>query len=430
MQRTKNIKKIFFTVVNACEVKNILVLFLFFTCHLAFAKTITVSADGPQKSIQKAIDSAVPFDTILVKAGHYIEFDIQIDKPLYVIGENYPIIDGDHKTEIIRIMADSVLFKGFQIQNVGFSFTKDWAGIKIDNKDYCTIEDNILLDTYFGIYLKKANHTVLKNNILKGVPKNEVNSGNGIHLWYCENALIEGNEIYGHRDGIYFEFVENSKIVGNLSQGNIRYGLHFMFSNHDDYVDNTFKNNGTGVAVMFSRFILMKNNNFLDNWGTANYGLLFKEIYDGELSGNLFKNNTTAIFADGSNRIKIINNEFRSNGWAMNIFSSCMNNEIANNNFISNTFDLTTNGTRNTNDYHDNYWDQYAGYDLDKDGIGDVPYRPVRLFSYLIGKVPESIILLRSFFIDMINIAEKIAPVLTPQTLIDEYPKMKPIIYD
>ena len=414
----------------ACRIKSITVMILVFACHFALPKTIIVSKESSQNSIKKAVNDALPFDTILVKPGHYIEYDIYIDKPLYVIGEDYPVIDGDHTSEIIVIKSDSVLFKGFQIQNVGFSFTKDWAGIKIDNKDYCTIEDNILLDSYFGIYLKKADHIVVRNNIMKGIAKDEVNSGNGIHLWYCENALIEKNQINGHRDGIYFEFVENSKIIENVSEGNIRYGLHFMFSNHDDYIGNTFKNNGTGVAVMFSRFINMKKNTFIDNWGTANYGLLFKEIYDGELSENVFQNNTIAIFADGSNRIKIINNEFRDNGWAMNIFSSCMDNEIAYNNFISNTFDLTTNGTRSQNVYHDNYWDQYAGYDLDKDGIGDVPYRPVRLFSYLIGKVPEAIILLRSFFIDMINIAEKIAPVLTPQSLMDERPKMKLITYD
>jgi nitrous oxidase accessory protein len=398
--------------------------------QLAIASVIQVSPNGNTSSIQKAINTASPYDTILVNEGTYIEYNIQITKPLYIIGHNLPVIDGDHQAEIITIMSDSVLFKGFQVQNVGFSFTKDWAGIKVDNKDYSVIEDNILLDTYFGIYLKKSNHAILRNNRLKSKAENEVNSGNGIHLWYCEDILIENNQISGHRDGIYFEFVESSKILNNISEGNIRYGLHFMFSNHDDYIGNVFKNNGTGVAVMFSDHIIMKNNRFVDNWGSTNYGLLFKEIYDGELSGNIFQNNTVGIFADGSNRIKIINNEFRGNGWAMNIFSSCMDNEIAYNNFISNTFDLTTNGKRNTNDFHDNYWDQYSGYDLDKDGIGDVPHRPVRLFSYLISKVPESIILLRSFFIDMLNIAERVAPVLTPQSLTDERPRMKLNIYD
>jgi len=412
------------------KVRAFYVLIFWFGGQLLSAKSIVVVPDHSSNLIKQTIEIAQPFDTVLIKTGRYVEYDIEINKPLTLIGVDRPIIDGDYKGEIIRITSDSVVFSGFQIQNVGFSFTRDWAGIKIDNKDYITIADNILLDTYFGIYLKKTKHSIIRNNLLQSKAVNEVNSGNGIHLWYCEDILIEQNQVRGHRDGIYFEFVENSKIVENISEGNIRYGLHFMFSNHDNYIGNTFRNNGTGVAVMFSNFINMRNNKFVDNWGTANYGLLFKEIYDGELSGNIFDNNTVGIFADGSNRIKIINNEFRSNGWALNIFSSCMDNEIAHNNFISNTFDLTTNGTRNNNDFHDNYWDKYTGYDLDKDGIGDVPYRPVRLFSYLIGKVPESIILLRSFFIDMINIAEKIAPVLTPQSLMDERPKMKLNLYD
>lgn len=392
---------------------------------VALADTIEVHPEGAVRSIQEAVFIAEPHDTILVHAGKYFEHDIQIDKPLHLIGIDQPLIDGDHQSEIITIQADSVVFKGFKIQHVGFSFTKDWAGIKVDNKDHCTIEDNVLYDTFFGIYLKKSKHTIVRNNRLQSHAENEINSGNGIHLWYCEDILIEDNQVRGHRDGIYFEFVENSRITGNISEGNIRYGLHFMFSNHDDYIGNTFKNNGTGVAVMFSDHINMKDNYFLDNWGTTNYGLLFKEIYDGELSGNVFQNNTTGIFADGSNRIRIVNNEFRNNGWAMNIFSSCMDNEIAYNNFIANTFDLTTNGKKNHNDFHHNYWDQYTGYDLDRNGIGDIPHRPVRLFSYLIGKVPESIILLRSFFIDMLNVAEKVAPVLTPQSLVDIQPMMK-----
>lgn len=399
-------------------------------CYFVHATTITVRAGNGTKTIQKAIDAAVPYDTIMVLPGTYMEWDILINKPLFVIGVDYPVIDGDHQSEIITIAADSVLFRGFKVKHVGFSYTKDWAAIKIDTKNHCIIEDNILIDSFFGIYLKKTNNTTVRNNILRGKAENEVNSGNGIHLWYCNDVVIENNQVLRHRDGIYLEFVERSLITGNTSEGNIRYGLHFMFSNHDDYIGNTFKNNGTGVAVMFSSFINMKNNRFIDNWGTTNYGLLLKEIKDGELSGNLFQNNTTGIFADGSNRLKILNNEFRSNGWAINLFSSSMDNELAYNNFIANTFDLTTNGKRNTNNFHHNYWDQYVGYDIDKDGIGDVPHRPVRLFSYLIGMVPESIILMRSFFIDMLNIAEKVAPVLTPQSLTDDQPRMKRNVHD
>ena len=141
----------------ACIIKCTSILLLFFACHCSFSKTIEVRKNG-QHAIQKAIDAAHPNDTILVYQGTYTEHDIQITKPLIIHGIGRPIIDGEHKGEVIIVMADSVVFKGFEIQNVGFSFTKDWAGIKLDNKNYCTIEDNILLDSYFGIYLKKSNH--------------------------------------------------------------------------------------------------------------------------------------------------------------------------------------------------------------------------------------------------------------------------------
>jgi len=406
----------------------LLVLFALIALTWAEGKNARISP-GPG-ILQLSINRASPHDTLFVIAGTYKEYEIKITKPLTLIGLDMPVVDGDRKGEIFIIQADSVTIRGFLMQNVGYSFTQDWAGIKVEESDYATIEENSLLDAYFGIYLKKVKYSTVRNNKIIGKATNEVNSGNGIHLWYCSDNLIEGNEITGHRDGIYFEFVENSKIINNNSHGNVRYGLHFMFSNKDDYIGNTFRKNGTGVAVMYSDHINMINNQFLDNWGTTSYGLLFKDIRDGELTGNKFINNTVGLFSDGCNRLKITNNEFRNNGWAMNVFANSMDNEFAHNNFIGNSFDLTTNSAQSTNSYHHNYWDQYTGYDLDKDGVGDVPHRPVKLFSYLIGKVPESIILMRSFFIDMLNIAEKVAPVFTPQSLVDTQPTMKQIVYD
>ena len=398
---------------------------------LGFARIDTLKVGNQAfQSITEAIAHTKSHDVILVEKGIYDETDIVIDKPLTLIGVDQPVVDGQQKSQIFLIQADSVTLSGFQIQNVGKSYTVDWAGIKLDQSQHCLIEDNVLVNTFFGIYLKKAHHNIIRNNDIAGKAVDEVNSGNGIHLWYSNNNLVEGNHIRGHRDGIYFEFVDNSRIINNTSEHNLRYGLHFMFSNNDQYIGNTFRANGTGVAVMFSKKIKMNYNHFLDNWGTVSYALLFKEIYDGELKGNEFRRNTTAIFADGSNRIDIAQNNFTGNGWAMNIYGNCFDNKIRENNFISNTFDIASNNSKNHNTYEGNYWDQYAGYDLDLDGYGDVPYRPVKLFSFIQNRVPESIILLRSFFIEIINIAERVTPVLTPEDLIDKKPKMKQFHYD
>jgi len=238
---------------------------------------------------------------------------------------------------------------------------------------------------------------------------------------------IIGNTISGHRDGIYFEFVTNSIIWRNTSTKNIRYGLHFMFSNNDTYAVNTFMNNGAGVAVMFSNKVKMFNNYFIENWGDASYGILLKEISDSYISGNHFERNTSGIFMEGVSRVIMEKNMFKNNGWGLKIQASCMDIELKHNNFIGNTFDVGTNGSLVLNQFNHNYWDKYEGYDLNKDKIGDIPYRPVSMYSMIIEINPPAMILFRSFITALLDKTEKILPSLTPENLKDEYPLMKPL---
>ena len=163
---------------------------------------------------------------------------------------------------------------------------------------------------------------------------------------------IINNDISGHRDGIYFEFVTNSTIQGNKSHDNARYGLHFMFSHDNRFLHNEFRQNGAGVAVMYSHGVTMLRNLFADNWGSAAYGILMKDITDSRVEGNIFQRNTSSIHMEGSNRINITGNLFNQNGWAMQIQASCTEDTIRGNNFINNTFDIATNGTLSTEFFH------------------------------------------------------------------------------
>jgi nitrous oxidase accessory protein len=406
-----------------------IIIILLFTAGTKAADTLVVGP-GHIRTIQAALDKAKPYDYIMVMGGQIYDGDIRISKPVHLLGNNMPVIDGQSEFTGITVDSDSVVIDGFLIRNTGKSYTKDLAGIRLEEVSSCTITKNVLKDTFFGIYLKKSGECRIAGNRMTTKSEDEVNSGNGIHLWDCKNVQVKDNHVVGHRDGIYLEFVEDSRVTGNISENNLRYGLHFMFSDSDVYAENTFRNNGTGVAVMFSKNILMRDNLFLDNWGSSSYGLLFKEIYDGELTGNIFRGNTMALYADGSNRIRISGNEFFRNGWAINILGNCAGNVITGNNFIGNTFDVTTNTQTDQNDFTGNYWDQYSGYDLDRDGTGDVPFRPMKLFSYVIARVPESIIMLRSLLIDVINYAEKVVPAITPADLKDNSPAMKKFVYD
>lgn len=401
-----------------------LVFFLNYGFNSANAQ-ITVCNSCEFTSVKAGIEAAKPGDTVLVKAGIYKENSIIINKSITLLGENLPTIDGEDKGDIIQIFADDVNIDGLKLINVGSSYTEDFTAIRVSNAKNFIIQNLELRKIFFGIYLEKSKHGIVRNNNILGDAVSEHNSGNGIQLWYSKHIDITNNSIKQVRDGIYLEFADNCNITHNISKDNLRYGLHFMFSNDDVYNDNVFENNGAGVAVMFSKRIHMKRNKFQYNWGTAAYGLLLKEINDAEIANNIFEENTTGINVEGSNRINYTGNTFINNGWAVNVKGACYKNKFINNNFLYNSFDVSYNARLNDNKFHQNFWSEYTGYDLDEDGFGDVPYRPVKLFSYIVNRTPETIILMRSLFIDIIDFSEKVSPVFTPDNLLDEAPLMK-----
>jgi nitrous oxidase accessory protein len=395
----------------------------FLTC--LHSQKIEVGKNRAIKTIKKAIQLAKPGDTVLVHYGVYREENIVLDKKIILQGIGFPILDGQKKYEVVSIKADSVTIAGFKVINSGYASLNDPCGIKIYNKTGVTIKENILKNNFFGIYVQKGIGCIIKNNTIKARQKEEQRIGNGIHCWKSENLQIVGNQVSGHRDGIYFEFVSNSIIWRNISKSNIRYGLHFMFSNDDSYISNVFKNNGAGVAVMFTKNVKMFHNYFAENWGDAAYGLLLKEISDSYIIGNKFIRNTSGIYMEGTSRVALSKNIFRDNGWGMKIQASCMENEVSFNNFIANTFDISTNGSLVLNHFNNNFWDKYEGYDLNRDGIGDVPFHPLSLFAVLTEKNPSAMLLFRSFMITLLDKSEKILPSITPDNFVDQTPEMK-----
>jgi nitrous oxidase accessory protein len=378
-------------------------------------------------SIHKAINNAHNGDTILVQKGLYKEHDITVPKRLVIIGVAYPVVDAGSKYQVFTITHDSVTIKGIQIQNVGTASVTDMAGIKIVNAKNVTIENNRLINNTFGVYLQNSAFCNVINNMIHCNIKDQLNGGNGIHAWKSDHLLIRGNSVAGHRDGIYFEFVTESTINGNTSSGNERYGLHFMFSHNDTYTNNTFKDNGAGVAVMYSKGVIMRDNDFVHNWGDASYGLLLKEISNSKIEHNRFIQNTTGLYMETTTNVDVKRNLFQDNGWASRVEASCSGSNFIENNFIGNSFDIATNGTLMLNNFNNNYWDKYDGYDLDKNQVGDVPYYPVSVYSVLTEKIPVAMILYHSLLTNIMDQVEKIMPTIIPDKLKDDHPMMKKI---
>ena len=408
--------------------KPVTILFLVIFYSLSYAGILHVGQRQLYKTISSAITAASPGDTIWVDAGTYREKNLVVNKRVVLIGIQHPVLDGEKKYEIISVKADGVVIDGFTIEHSGISSVEDFGGIRIYHCRDVMIKNNKLYDTFFGIYIQQGNNCTIRDNQLTAYQTEEQQSGNGIHCWKSDSMRIIGNTISGHRDGIYFEFVTNSIIWRNDSYKNLRYGLHFMFSHNNAYIGNLFHDNGSGVAVMYSHGVRMFNNLFRDNWGDAAYGLLLKEISDSYIEGNLFEKNTSGIYMEGASRIQLERNTFKNNGWALKIQASCMDNVLTRNDFIGNTFDVGTNGSLVLNTFNYNYWDKYEGYDLNKDQIGDIPYRPVSLYSMIVEKNPPAMMLFRSFITSLMDKTEKILPSITPENLIDQHPMMKKIL--
>jgi len=377
------------------------------------------------KTVAEGISRARPYDTLLIKKGVYREFDLVIDKPLALMGEGMPTLDGQDRGQIITIISDDVSMDGLHLANVASSYTSDFAAIRVIKSKNFKLQNLFLERPFFGIYMERATDGLVANNKIVGDAVAEYNSGNGIQLWYCKNIEVRGNHVEKVRDGIYLEFSDHITIQDNLSTKNIRYGLHFMFSDDNSYQSNIFDDNGAGVAVMFSKNISMTQNIFRNNWGPTAFGLLLKEINDAQLVDNSFEGNTVGISIEGTNRLDYIGNDFSNNGWAIRVRGACYGNRFLGNNFLYNSFDVSYNSKLNDNVFEGNFWSEYTGYDLDRNGIGDVPYRPVKLFSYIVNRSPVTMVLLRSLFMDIIDFSEKVSPVFTPDNLIDNKPLMK-----
>ena len=393
----------------------------------AEADTVVVSPASPITSVREGVRRARAGGVVLIARGTYREPTILVDRPVSLIGLGDVVLDGEGIRAILTIRANDVTVRGLSFRNVGASEVEDRAAIRITDARGCTIEQNTFDDTFFGIYLGRVDGCRIAGNQLRGLGTSEATSGNGIHLWSSRDITIEDNRIAGHRDGIYLEFATANRIRRNHAEGNVRYGLHFMFSEDCRYEENVFVRNQAGVAVMYTKGVVMERNRFEGNWGAAAYGLLLKEISDAEVRGNHFERNTTALVADGANRLVAENNRFIGNGWALRLMASSGEARIERNDFIANSFDVATNSRRSYSTFADNYWDGYRGYDVNRDGVGDVPHRPVRLFSQIVERFEPTLVLQRSFFLALLDGAERAIPALTPEGMLDATPAMRPL---
>ena len=390
------------------------------------ARTIEVGEGKAFSSINAALHKAKAKDEILIYGKKIYKEHLVIQKPITLKGVGTPIIDGGQRGDVIKVNADNVTIEGLQIQNSARSSQVDYCGVHVKDAQFVTVRNCVFRKNQFSVMFQNCkNGLIANNNISSNITYNPI-MGNAVHCWKSDNMHITGNNIGHNRDGIYLEFVNNSHIDHNTVSGCARYGLHFMFSHFNVYNSNRFNHNQAGVAVMCAHNVEMINNTFEFNRGTSSYGLLIKELQYSTIKWNRFLDNTVGLLIDGGSDLNVHHNVIKNNGWGMRLISASTNDTIVHNNFLGNTFDMTTNVSYNRNNVNGNYWDKYEGYDLNKDGYGDVPFHPLSLFSMLAEQNENVLFFFHSFLMNLLDATEKVLPSITPDNYVDNYPHMNP----
>lgn len=387
----------------------------------AFALPAATSAQG-DFDLNAAIAAAQPGDTIHVPAGVY-PAPVVIDKPLTLIGEGMPTIQGDGTDDVVEINAPDVTLRGFVVTGSGDSLDAEHAGITVGGK-HVTLQDNRIEDSLFGIYLHNASDSVLRGNTVIGKDLPISRRGDGLKIWYSANTLVENNNVHDTRDTVIW-FSPGATVRGNTMENN-RYGIHFMSTDNHLVEDNILRHNSVGIYMMYGNNYTIRRNLLFDSRGPSGYGLGLKEINNGVFEGNRLVNNRVGVYTDGSpirpdGRVAFSHNLFAYNDIALTMLPNIHRNAYSDNVFLDNNEQVAVAGEGELveNEWavngRGNYWSDYTGYDADRDGVGDVPYASKSLYENLMDKHPELRLFQLSPAADALDLAAKAFPIFQPQ---------------
>lgn len=385
---------------------------------------------GHHATVTAAINAARPGDTIRIARGHYRE-RIVLSKPLALVGEGMPILDGGGASDVIVVNAPGCRISGLHVTRGGAQILSENAAIKLLS-DGNVVEHNRIDHCLYGLYLMSSSRNQIRSNTIHGLslrelPTHSINDlGDGIRHHDSHHNIITGNRIDGTRDGIYFSGSSFNTIRGN-EIARVRYGLHYMSSDDNSFAYNRFTEAEAGSALMFSRRISLDHNLFAGNRGYRAFGILFKECEDSTVSENVIAGNRVGAFFDGAMRDQILNNEIVGNDVGIELRSDSETNRFAGNTMAGNSEAIALPTGESENSWEGNYWSDYRGYDLDGDGAGDVPHHAGSVFSYLTENYPPARLFLLSPAIQALEFAEKTFPVWSSPRVEDVAPLMHPL---
>jgi len=365
-------------------------------------------------------------DTVEVAPGVY-SGNFVIDKSITLRGQEGAILDGGGHGHVVVVNVPKVTVEGFVVRASGEDYERSDSGLWVAKAAAdVRLAHNRIVDCWFGIWLHGDPRPTVVDNRIEGRGKLRVNDrGDGIHLWDVEGAEIRGNTVLDARDGIYMELSRKCRVTGNTIRRS-RYSIHTMWCDGSSYNDNLATDNYVGLALMFSKGIEARGNTLYSN---RTHGILFVQDTRSSAVGNRVISNTKGIFVYNSLYNRIEDNLVARNHLGMHYWGGSEDNSITGNAFIDNEIQVKFVASRDQR-WDGNYWSDYLGWDVDRDGHGDTPYLSNTLVDTLLWQYPAAKLLLTSPAFQLLAAAERAFPVIAVPKGEDATPQMAPTVVE
>lgn len=396
---------------------------MLFAPSLTYARTIIVGID--YRTIGDALKKAKNGDVIEVRAGEYRE-RLKIDKAVHLKGINNPTIIGNGGL-IVTIASKGVTVEGFTIIDENPTSQLKSAGIYISKgSNGAVIKNNRLYGVMHGVWSVGARGIRVENNIIEGKKKLGMNHrGNGITLTDSQEAVVIGNKIDYCRDGMYIEVSHDGKFINNEMR-NCRYAIHTMWAGRAVFSKNTAVGNLVGIAIMYSRHSEITDNIAV---GNSTHGILLIQATRNYIARNTVVGNPKGVHFFNSIFNNMVSNLIMNNSLGLHNWGGSEDNTVNKNSFIDNKVQVKFVAGRNQQ-WDNNYWSNYLGWDMNADGIGDMPFESNTVVDHILWRYPAAKLLYASPSFQFLWMLEKHFPVLKVPRVVDTKPSMLPFHKD
>ncbi|EBA16851.1 nitrous oxide maturation protein NosD [Roseobacter sp. SK209-2-6] len=378
-------------------------------------------------AIAHVLAQAADGDTLRLAPGIYNE-RITLDRPITLDGQGHATLQGDGQGSVVTVTGPGITVQGLTVKGSGSDHGTIDSGIQLTKTARApVIRDNTVLGNLYGIDIHGARDALVTGNTIEGRQDRLMNMrGNGVYVWNAPGATVEGNDIRWGRDGIFVNSSKRNTFRGNLFR-DLRFAVHYMYADNSEVSDNVSIGNHLGYAVMFSTRVKVMNNVSLND---RDHGVMLNYTNKGVISGNYVKSaKDKCTFLYNSHKNDFSGNWFQGCGIGIHFTAGSEGNRMVGNAFVGNRHQVkyvSTQWVEWSEEGRGNYWSDFAGFDVDGNGIADAPYRPNDSMDHVLWTQPAAKLLMGSPAVQLVRWSQSAFPALLPGGVIDSNPLMRP----